>query len=63
MQVLKCWRQHIGPKSGPELLRHYGLAGLVMGGGLLLGKLVQLGYPSDLHTQLEVKSVPTNDSI
>ncbi len=54
LQVLKCWRQHFGQKTEVDLLRQYGVAGLLLSSGVILGKLVQWGSPTDLHTQLEV---------
>lgn len=54
LQVIKCWRQHIGNKTETELLQQYGVPGLLISGAVILGKLVQLGAPTDLHTQLEV---------
>ena len=59
LQVIKCWRQHIGHKTGAELLQQYGVPGLLISGGVILGKLVQFGAPADAHTQLEVSPVLT----
>ena len=59
VQVIKCWRQHIGQKTETELLRQYGVPGLLMSGGVILGKLVCWGFPTDLHNQLEVKTTLT----
>ena len=39
-----------------QLLQQYTVAGLLISGAVLLGKLVQLGSPTDLHMQLEVMS-------
>ncbi|KAL0048239.1 hypothetical protein WJX82_010821 [Trebouxia sp. C0006] len=52
-QVIKCWRQHIGNKTETELLQQYGVPGLLISSAVILGKLVQLGALTDLHTQLE----------
>ena len=59
LQVIKCWRQHIGQKTETELLQQYGVPGLLISGAVILGKLVQLGAPTDLHTQLEVHTPST----
>ncbi len=59
LQVIKCWRQHIGQKTETELLQQYGVPGLLISGAVILGKLVQLGAPTDLHTQLEVDDPST----
>ena len=59
MQVIKCWRQHIGHKTEAELLRQYSVPGLLISGGVILGKLVQFGTPADVHTQLEVSLAPS----
>ena len=58
-QVIKCWRQHIGNKTETELLQQYGVPGLLISSAVILGKLVQLGAPTDLHTQLEVHNPST----
>lgn len=54
LQVIKCWRRHLDDRTATELLQQYGLPGLLMSGGVILGKLTQLGNPADLHIQLEV---------
>ena len=59
LQVIKCWRQHIGQKTETELLRQYSVPGLLISGAVILGKLVQHGAPADLHTQLEVHNPST----
>ena len=53
-QVIKCWRRHLNDRPPTELLQQYGVPGLLMSGGVILGKLTQLGNPTDLHIQLEV---------
>lgn len=59
LQVIKCWRQHIGHKTETELLQQYGVLGLLISSGVILGKLVQFGAPADVHTQLEVSPAPS----
>ena len=54
-QVVSCWRQHLPQKSWTELLRVYGIANLLMAGGVLLPKLVQWTPASYQHTRSEVK--------
>ena len=54
LQVIKCWRRHLNDKKATDLLQQYGVPGLLMSGGVILGKLTQLGNPTDLHIQLEV---------
>lgn len=53
-QVIKCWRQHLSNRTAVQLLQQYSVPGLLMSSGVLLGKLIQLGSPVDLHMQLEV---------
>ena len=54
LQVIKFWRRHLNDRTATDLLQQYGVPGLLTSGGVILGKLTQLGSPTDLHIQLEV---------
>ena len=55
VQVIKCWRHHLGNRTATELLQQYSIPGLLLSGGVILGKLTQYGSLTDLHAQLEVR--------
>lgn len=53
LQVLKCWRKVLDSQSRPQILASYGLHGLLLAGGVLLGKLARYSYYDALGTRLE----------
>ncbi|MEW5312856.1 MAG: hypothetical protein WDW38_004457 [Sanguina aurantia] len=52
-QVLRGWRKAIAPLTARQLLSSYGVHGLLMGGGLLVGKLARYSCYDSLHLRLE----------
>ena len=56
MQVVTCWRQHLAQKSWADMLKQYGITGLLMAGGVLLPKLASWTPATDQHNRFEVST-------
>lgn len=52
-QVLRNWRPHLEAMSAPQLLRQYSVHGLLLAGGVLLGKLTRYSLYHSMQTRLE----------